>query len=115
MANACGATDHGNRHSIVNTYYDVLFIVDLLVSAQMFDKHPGRGSGDNPEHVSTDLYGRGMTTMASGVPLQNYIHRARGNWYKSTPTPDDEAGAPLPFEDNVDDLAPEYISRDEGE
>lgn len=48
MADACGATDHGNRHSVVDTYYDVKFAVDLLVSDKVFEKHPGRGSGDNP-------------------------------------------------------------------
>ena len=79
MANACGATDHGNCHFVVNTYYNVKFVVDLFVSDKVFVKHPGRGFGDNPEHVGTDLFGKGMTAIALGVPLQNYILCVRGN------------------------------------
>ena len=111
MANTCGATDYGNRHSVVDTYHDVIFIVNSLVVNKVFEKHPGRGSGENPECVSTDLFGKGMTAIASGVPLQNYIQRARGNWYKGT-QPDNEEGGPLLFDDNVDDIA-QYIPRDE--
>ena len=111
MANTCGATDHGNCHSVVDTYYNVMFIIDLLVLDKVFEKRPGRGSGDNPERIGVDLFGKGLTAIASGVPLQKYIRRARDNWYKGA-QPDDEAEGPVLFDDNVDDLAP-YVARDE--
>lgn len=81
MADTCGATDHGNRHSVVDTYHDVVFVIDLLLLDKVFEKNPGRGSGDNPESIGIDLWGKGTTAVSLGVPLQAYISRARGNWY----------------------------------
>ena len=111
IATACGATDHGNCHSVVDTYHDVIFIVDQLVVGKVFEKHPGRGFGNNPERVGTDLWGKSMTAIALGVLLQNYIRRARGNWYKSA-QPNNKKRGPQIFDNNVDDLA-QYVPHDD--
>ena len=111
IESTCGATDYGNSHLVVDTYHDVIFIVDRLVLDKVFEKHPGRGSGNKPECIGTDLFGKSMTAIASGVSLQNYISRARGNRYRGA-QPDNEKEEPLLFEDNVDDLA-EYIPHGE--
>lgn len=83
MAKVIGATEHGNRHKVVDTYYDVIFVTDLLLLEKVFKKKRGRGSGDNEESIYTDLYQVGIATLASGVPLHNYISCAQANWKKS--------------------------------
>ena len=66
MATDCGATDHSNCHSVVDIYHDVIFIFDQLAVGKVFEKHPGRGFGDNLERVDTDLWRKDMIAIASG-------------------------------------------------
>lgn len=80
IANATGATDYSNHHKVVETYHNMMFIVDLLMSKKTFEEKPSRSSGDNPKNTHIDLFGRGITAIALEVPLQNYIEHARGNW-----------------------------------
>lgn len=102
MAKATGATNHGNRHAVVETYHDVMFTVNLLLAGEVFKNKPGRGRGENEESVRTDLFGVGLAALDTGVPLSNYIKRARGNWGANVQEYSEE-GQSL-FETNTDDL-----------
>lgn len=41
---------------IVKTYYDIAFIVKLLVPTKAFTKILGRGLGDNSKYTNGDLF-----------------------------------------------------------
>lgn len=77
LAQATGATSHGNRHSIVSNYPDMRFLIGLLVESAVFEIKPGRGS-DQKEF--RDLYATGSILLAGGTPIDRYKKRARGNW-----------------------------------
>ncbi len=76
MAWVTGATKHGNRHAMVETYNDVTFVIKLLVVEKAFEETLGRISRDNAESTNTDLFRKGTAALARGIPLQNYIRRA---------------------------------------
>ncbi len=80
MARVTSTTKHENWHVMVETYNDVIFVVKLLVTEKTFEKTLGCGLGDNAESTNTDLFRKGMTALAGGIPLQNYIHQGQGNW-----------------------------------
>lgn len=107
MAQATGATSHGSHHSVVDSFKDVSFIVKLLLIEDVFLEKPGRGSGDNGESLSLDLFTIGCSTLASGIPLHRYKRRARGNWHATAKTRED--GDTL-FEDDINDI----VGRDAG-
>ncbi len=114
MARVTGATKHGNRHAVVEIYNDVIFVVKLLVAEKAFEETLGHGSGDNAESTNTDIFRKGTTTLAGGIPLQNYIRRARGNWTQAgvqATEGDGEIEQDL-FDENVDDLV-EHVSIDD--
>lgn len=80
MARATGATRQGNRHSVAKSDRDVAFVVNLLLEQAPFQEVLGRGSGENGETKSADLFKQGTAALASCKPLRNYLQRARGNW-----------------------------------
>lgn len=80
-----------------------MFIVELLMSEEIFKEKPGCGSSNNVESVTTNLFHVGITTIATGVPLRNYICHARRNWNKNMQLYANKAELPL-FKDRLDDL-----------
>lgn len=112
MAKVVKATDHGNRHKVVNSFHDVTFVVNLLLLESVFEEKPGRGFGNDEESVSTDLYENGATTLASGIPLRNYKLQARGNWEKSHRTYDEEQAL---FEEGTDEAVEHVLDNNDGE
>lgn len=117
LAQATGATNHGNRHKVVETYPDVQFVVGLLLSEDIFTEQPGRGSGENIERATRDLYVAGYQKLATGVPLANYIRRARGNWGQSGQEKDASLGVDLDVDlgSDTDDLSIGDVSEDDEE
>ncbi len=73
MARVTGATKHGNRHAVVETYDNVTFVVKLLVAEKAFEKKLGCGSGDNAESTNTNLFQKRTAALVGGILLQNYI------------------------------------------
>ena len=51
-----GATRHGNHHSVAKSDHDVAFVVNLLLEQAPFQEVLGRGSGENGETKSADLF-----------------------------------------------------------
>lgn len=80
MRRATGATRHGDHHSVVSSDEDIAVVVGLIVGESPFQEVLGRGSDENGEDESTDLFRQGTAALASSIPLQNYLRRARGNW-----------------------------------
>ncbi|MCJ1346580.1 hypothetical protein MMC31_004798 [Peltigera leucophlebia] len=111
MAQMTGATRHENRHSVVETYNDVTFVVKLLVAEKTFKETLSRGSGNNGENTNIDLFQKGTAALAGGIPLQNYIRRARGNWTQAgtqVAEGDGKIEQDL-FDENLDNLV-EHVS-----
>lgn len=76
------ATSHGNHHSLVSTFPDISLLVKHLVEDAVFEQHLGRGVVT--ETQLRDVFGEGTTSISSGVALENYLNRARGNWQNVT-------------------------------
>ncbi len=51
IAQSTGVTRHGNRHSVIDTYSDVILIVKLIQETKVFQIQPGRGSAKGSEFV----------------------------------------------------------------
>ncbi len=54
LAQATGATRHGNCHSVVDSRSDVTFMVKLIGETNVFKIQPGRGSPEGSEFM--DLF-----------------------------------------------------------
>ena len=50
------AIKHGNRHAMIATYNDVIFVVKLLVVEKMFEETLGCDFRDNAESTNTNLF-----------------------------------------------------------
>ena len=108
MAQATGATNHGNRYAVVDSNYDIKVVVDLFLQEKPFEEHPGRSSGDTRETKHADLFSNGSAKIALGIPLKNYKSRAQGNWVQNEParhTTDGLDGQSIElFDNDVDDI-----------
>lgn len=82
MARVTGATSYGNHHLLVSTFPDISLLVKHLVEDAVFEQQLGRGMGK--ETQLCDVFSEGTISISSGVALQNYVNRARGNWQNTT-------------------------------
>ena len=77
IAQATGSTRHGNQYATVDESMDVKLVVSFLIEDDIFSFKPGRGT-KNTEF--TDLFFTGTGKIASGIPTDEYLLTARGNW-----------------------------------
>ena len=80
MAQATGATRHGNCHSVVKSDKDISTVMNLLAAETLFQKELGRGLGKNAENELTDLFFQETAVLASGTLLTNYLCQVQSNW-----------------------------------
>ncbi len=106
MAKVIGITKHENWHVVIKTYNNVTFVVKLLIAEKAFEETLGHGSGDNVESTNIDLFRKKTTVLARGIPLQNYICRARGNWIQAGAQAAEDNGEMEQdlFDENLEDL-----------
>ena len=109
MAQATRATNHGNRHAVVDTNHDIKVIVDLFVLEKPFEQRQDRGSGENNKTQHTNLFSISTTKIALRIPLKNYKVRAQRNWAQRDVALSRAAGRPDEqvvglFDDNLGDV-----------
>ena len=80
IARVTNTTKHENRHAVVETYNNVIFVVKLLISEKAFEKILDCGSGDHAGNINTDLFQKEMVALAESIFLHNYICWAWENW-----------------------------------
>lgn len=73
MVQVIGATRHGNRQIVVETYNNVTFVVKLVIAEKAFKTTLGRTLGDNGKTFNMDLFRKETAELAKGIFLQNYI------------------------------------------
>lgn len=63
------AIRHGNRHTVIEIYNNVTFVVKLLVAEKAFEETLGHDSGDNGKTPNTDSFQKEMATLTGGIFL----------------------------------------------
>lgn len=58
---------------VVKTYYDIAFIIKLLVAIKAFTEILSCGLGDNSKYKNGDLFKNEIVMLARDVFLYNYI------------------------------------------
>ena len=70
MALATGATDHRNRHALVDINHDIKVVVDFFVQKNSFEKHQGRVSKEINKTKHADLFSNRTTKIALEILLK---------------------------------------------
>lgn len=81
LAQAIWVIWHGNRHSIVDSHSNVIFIVKLIQKTDVFGIQPGYCSPKSSE--SGNFFAKSFAIINIGVPLNNLKKHARKNWDQS--------------------------------
>lgn len=72
MARVTGATSHENHYSLVLNFSDISLLVKHLAKDAVFEQCLKRGVGT--ETSLCNIFGEGITSISSGVALENYLN-----------------------------------------
>ena len=81
LAQTTKATQHGNRHLVVDFHSDITFMVKLIGKTDVFKIQSAHDSSEGSEFV--DLFAKGSALVNSKIPLKNYKMRAKRNYDQS--------------------------------
>ena len=73
MIKATKVARHGNRHFVVKSDKDVVFVVNLLLVQVPFQGVLGQKSGENNETKSVDLFQQETAAFTFCKSLRNYF------------------------------------------
>ena len=82
---ASRSSNYRTHHSVIDWYADVAQVALALAHENVFTFKAGRGStGQKSDgivvNLAPDLLVQGSIRLGSGVPLREYLAKARANW-----------------------------------